>query len=510
MLRGALAAALTPLRDAGEALDEEVIAPYVDFLLAGGLDGLLALGSTGEGFLLPVEQRMRAAQLFVEAANGRLPVAVHCGAQSTWDTVELAAHAADVGADAVAVMAPPYFTLDETALLSHFGAAARACAPTPFYVYEFAARSGYAVPIPVIERLRGAAANFRGLKVSDTPWERFAPYLIEGLDVFVGPEALLPQGLAAGAAGAVSALASGSTGKAMGGVRQQFSSAAEVRLAQESIAFFEELGAAWFQQVGYLFLATTAAGLAELEERRELQAELGVPVERVDPGFVRGLAADDVVGAVFCPTDGGADPPTLPREAVRRAAELGVEVRERTDARELERDVLVIAAGAYSGEFGVELPIRPLARQLLETEPIEGLPDDLPMVIEAESGFHFRRRDDCLRIAMADDEPRWGFEETVDESVFEDRLARLAQRYPPAAGTAIARAWAGLYDMTPDAHPIIGPVGDGLYAACGFSGHGFMQSPAVGRAVAEELLRGESEIDLASYRLERFEDGTAL
>jgi sarcosine oxidase subunit beta len=305
-------------------------------------------------------------------------------------------------------------------------------------------------------------------------------------------------------------IASGSTGKAMGGVRQQFSSAAEVRLAQESIAFFEELGAAWFQQVGYLFLATTAAGLAELEERRELQAELGVPVERVDPGFVRGLAADDVVGAVFCPTDGVADPPALTREVVRRAAELGVEVRERTDARELERDVLVIAAGAYSGEFGVELPIRPLARQLLETEPIEGLPDDLPMVIEAESGFHFRRRDNCLRIAMADAVPRWGFQETVDEAVFADRLDRLAQRYPPAAGTRIARAWAGLYDMTPDAHPIIGQVGDGLYAACGFSGHGFMQSPAVGHAVAEELLRGESSLDLTPYRLERFRGETVF
>jgi sarcosine oxidase subunit beta len=305
-------------------------------------------------------------------------------------------------------------------------------------------------------------------------------------------------------------IASGSTGKAMGGVRQQFSSAAEVRLARESIAFFEELGASWFQQVGYLFLATTADGLAELEERRELQAELGVPVERVDPRFVPGLAADDVLGAVFCATDGVADPPTLTREVVRRAAELGVEVLERTDARELERDVLVIAAGAYSGEFGVELPIRPLARQLLETEPLDGLPDDLPMMIEEESGFHFRRRDDCLRIAMADAEPRWGFEETVDESVFADRLDRLAHRYPSAKGTSIARAWAGLYDMTPDAHPIIGAIGNGLYVACGFSGHGFMQSPAVGRAVAEELLHGESSLDLSPYRLARFSDGTTV
>jgi dihydrodipicolinate synthase/N-acetylneuraminate lyase len=208
MLRGALAAALTPLKDGGEARDEGAIAPYVEFLIEGGLDGLLALGTTGEGFLLPLEQRLRAGQLFVEAANGRLLVAVHCGAQSTWDTVQLAAHAADIGADGIAVMAPPYFTLDETELLAHFDAAARACAPTPFYVYEFAARSGYPVPLPVLQRLREAASNFRGLKVSDTPWERFAPYVLEGLDVFVGPEALLPQGLAAGAAGAVSALAS--------------------------------------------------------------------------------------------------------------------------------------------------------------------------------------------------------------------------------------------------------------------------------------------------------------
>ena len=257
-------------------------------------------------------------------------------------------------------------------------------------------------------------------------------------------------------------IASGSTGKAMGGVRQQFSTAAEVRLAQESIAFFEDLGAAWFQQVGYLFLATTEDGLADLEERRELQVELGVPVQRVDPHFVPGLAAGDVLGAMFCATDGVADPPALTREVVRRAAELGVDVLEHTDARELERDVLVIAAGAYSGEFGVDLPIRPLARQLLETDPIEGLPEDLPMVIEAETGFHFRRRDDCLRIAMTDAEPRWGSAETVDETVFGDRLERLAVRYPPAAGTRVARAWAGLYDMTPDAHPIIGPLDDGL------------------------------------------------
>jgi dihydrodipicolinate synthase/N-acetylneuraminate lyase len=208
MLRGAVAAALTPLRDDGEALDEETFGPYVDFLAAGGLDGVLALGTTGEGFLLPVEQRRRAAEAFVEAAEGRLAVAVHAGAQSTRDTVQLAAHAAELGADGVAVIAPPYFPLDEAELFDHLAAAARACEPTPFYVYEFAARSGYAVPLAVVERLRETAANFRGLKVSDVPWDRFEPYLVEGLDVFVGPEALIGRGVGAGAVGAVSALAS--------------------------------------------------------------------------------------------------------------------------------------------------------------------------------------------------------------------------------------------------------------------------------------------------------------
>jgi len=238
MLRGALAAAVTPLRDGGEALDEDTFAPYADFLAAGGLDGVLALGTTGEGFLLRVEQRMRAAELFVEACRGRLAVAVHAGAQSTWDTVELAAHAADIGADAVAVIAPPYFALDEAELLSHLDAAARACDPTPFYVYEFAARSGYAVPVVVLERLREAAPNFRGLKVSDVPWERFAPYLVEGLDIFVGPEALIPQGLAGGAVGAVSALGSAFPELIAGAVRDPESAdLAPVRTAVERFPF---------------------------------------------------------------------------------------------------------------------------------------------------------------------------------------------------------------------------------------------------------------------------------
>jgi len=207
MLRGALAAALTPLAEGGEALDEAAFEPYVDFLAAGGLDGLLALGTTGEGFLLPPDRRRRAAELFVEAAGDRLDVAVHCGAQSTADTVRLSAHAAEAGADAVAVIAPPYYRLDDEALAAHFEAAAAACAPTPFYVYEFERVSGYAVPLEVVARLRERVPNLAGMKVSDRPFERVRPYLVGGLDVFVGAESLLHAGLAAGARGAVSGLA---------------------------------------------------------------------------------------------------------------------------------------------------------------------------------------------------------------------------------------------------------------------------------------------------------------
>jgi glycine/D-amino acid oxidase-like deaminating enzyme len=305
-------------------------------------------------------------------------------------------------------------------------------------------------------------------------------------------------------------IASGATGKAMGGIRQQFSTEAEVRLARESIGFFEELGPPFFEQVGYLFFATTEEGLAELESRAELQRGLGVPVESADPSRIDGLKAEDVLGAVACWKDGVAEPAAVTRELVGRAARLGVDVRERTDARRIERDVLVVAAGATSPELAPSLPIRPLCRQLVEVGPVPRLPSNLPMVLEAETGFHFRRHGDRLRLAMSEPSPRWTDREEVDEELVEDWRRRLAHRYPSAAEARVDRAWAGLYDMTPDAHPIIGWVGEGVYAACGFSGHGFMQSPAVGKAVAEELLDGESSFDLMPYRLERFDGATAF
>jgi dihydrodipicolinate synthase/N-acetylneuraminate lyase len=189
-------------------VDEDAFEPLVDFYVASGLDGIMALGTSGEGILLSTSERRLVADRFLQAADGRFQVAVHCGAQTTADTVALAAHAAEAGADAVAVIGPPYFKLDPVEQRSHLVAAARACAPLPFYVYEFADTAGYAFDRSMLARLRDEADNVAGMKVSDRPWEAFERYLLDGFDIFVGPEALIHRGREAGAVGAVSALAS--------------------------------------------------------------------------------------------------------------------------------------------------------------------------------------------------------------------------------------------------------------------------------------------------------------
>jgi len=233
MLRGAIAAALTPLRDG--ALDGDAVGPYVEFLAAGGLDGVLAMGTTGEGMLFDLGERKEIASAFVDAVAGRLQVAVHAGMQTTRDTVALAEYAAAIAADAVAVIPPPYFPLDDDALFAHLAAAARACAPVPFYVYEFERASGYAVSRDVLDRLRDAAPNLAGMKVSDSPYEKFARYLDVGLDVFVGPEAFIGRGTEAGAVGAVSALASAFPERVVAAVRDRSDELASLR---ESIERF--------------------------------------------------------------------------------------------------------------------------------------------------------------------------------------------------------------------------------------------------------------------------------
>jgi dihydrodipicolinate synthase/N-acetylneuraminate lyase len=205
-ISGTVSAAVTPLRDDGRRIDEDAVAPLLQFYRDGGVDGVLAMGTTGEGVLLGPDERRRVAELVLGGADG-LRVIVHCGAQTTAETAALAAHAAESGADGVAVIAPPYFAFAPDEVLEHLAAAAAACAPVPFYVYEFAARSGYVVSVSVVEQLRERASNLVGMKVSDAPFDRVEPYLSIGLDVFIGAEALVREGLARGAVGAVSGVA---------------------------------------------------------------------------------------------------------------------------------------------------------------------------------------------------------------------------------------------------------------------------------------------------------------
>jgi dihydrodipicolinate synthase/N-acetylneuraminate lyase len=237
VLKGVLAAAVTPLQDEGAALDEEAFGAYADFLVAGGLDGILALGTTGEGILLTVEERRRVARLFLDAIAGRIQVAVHCGAQTTADTVRLAQDAAEAGAAAVAVIGPPYYPFDEESLVRHFVAAATACAPLPFYLYEFRVRTGYSLPVSAIERIRDEAPNLAGLKVSNSAFEDVQPFLIEGLDLFVGSEPLILQGLNGGAAGAVSGLAAVFPEEVVRLVRERSGDVGDLRAGLERFPF---------------------------------------------------------------------------------------------------------------------------------------------------------------------------------------------------------------------------------------------------------------------------------
>lgn len=206
-LRGVLAAALTPLRRDGEELDTDAIAPLVDLYVQAGLDGVFVGGTTGESLMLSLPERKRLAEAFVAAAGGRFPVAVHAGAQTTAATLDLITHAGESGADCVAVAPPPFFAFDEPALLTHFLAAAQACAPLPFYLYEIRQRTGYSIPLSVVQELRERVPHLAGMKVSDPTLEEVERYLASGLDVMVGAESLIKDGLARGAAGAVSGLA---------------------------------------------------------------------------------------------------------------------------------------------------------------------------------------------------------------------------------------------------------------------------------------------------------------
>ena len=343
----------------------------------------------------------------------------------------------------------------------------------------------------------------------------------------------------------------GSTGKSMGGVRAQFATPVNIEMSRYSIDFFsrfeEVVGhPADYRPHGYLFCATTAAHLDYLTANRVRQIKHGVNnVEFVTQQdiqrFVPQMKVEDLIGGTFCPTDGFVDPHSVMMGFMLRAREQGARLSLDTEVTSIETEadgnglktisrvnttrgsiatrVVVNAAGAWARAVaamaGEDLPVQPLRRQLVPTEPFAGLPQRFPMVIDMSTGFHFRREGKGILLAWNDPEETPGFKTDFDVSFVEKILTRAAERVPclAEAGVNPRRAWAGLYEMTPDHHAIIGPSPEvrGLYYVNGFSGHGVMHSPASGRITADLILNGTSSVtDFAQLSVSRFNEGRLL
>jgi sarcosine oxidase subunit beta len=369
----------------------------------------------------------------------------------------------------------------------------------------------------------------------------------------------------------------GSTGKSMGGVRAQFSTPVNIQMSKYSIDFFSKFDEvvghpADYRAHGYLFCATNENHLAYLKANRERQNALGVTnVEWVSPEdivkMVPQLRVDDILGGTFCPTDGFVDPHSVMMGFMLAAREKGVRLWLDTTvtgiqlgsgsadassafggkdasskviagrvpalpAQEARRvsgvqttrgfvstHVVVNAAGAWAAEIAkmasAELPVEPLRRQLVPTEPFDRLPQKFPMVIDMSTGFHFRREGKGILLAWNDPNETPGFKTEFDPTFVEKILTHAASRVPVLAEAEVnpRRAWAGLYEMTPDHHAIIGPSPhvEGLYFVNGFSGHGVMHSPASGKVAADLILQGHSDlIDAKQLSVERFAAGRLL
>ena len=328
----------------------------------------------------------------------------------------------------------------------------------------------------------------------------------------------------------------GSTAKAAGGIRAQFSSAINIELSRLSIERFErfpeEMGVpVAFTQAGYLWMATAPEHLRIFEANAALQRRHGLSIEVLDRAGVAAKApyarTDDVLGGVFHARDGYASPADYVMGYQKRAKELGVtflfgeEVtgREgrtlRTKGGSLAAEHVVIAAGAYSGRLGqllgIDIPVKPVRRQCFVTEPMPEFPHPIPMTVDYGTGVYLHSESGGLLIGKADQDEPPSFNENADYG-FLEKVAELAMGRVPALENARIRAgWGGLYEVTPDNHPVIGAAGEpGWWVACGFSGHGVMHAPATGLLLSELLLTGRSSLDLSCLRLSRFKEGKPM
>ena len=332
-------------------------------------------------------------------------------------------------------------------------------------------------------------------------------------------------------------LGSGSTGRCAGGFRCQFSTEINVRLSLLSVprilAFQDELD--WpvdVHQDGYLFLLTGPEEVDAFRKSIAFQNSLGAPSEFLEPGEIAHIAPhvslDGVLAGAYCSQDGIADPNGMTQGYANAARRLGVEIRTdiaatgiRSSRGRLEgvettegyvpAGAVVNAAGPHARDVaswaGVDLPVHPERRHVYTTFPFAQAPASHLMVIDFTTTFYFHRESGGILMGMADPNEPPSFNLAVNPDFLERVLEIGLKRYPDMAGAGINRAWAGLYEMSPDAHPILGkvPEPEGLYLANGFSGHGFQHAPAVGKLLAEEMLLGSARtLDIAPLRLDRF------
>jgi sarcosine oxidase subunit beta len=332
---------------------------------------------------------------------------------------------------------------------------------------------------------------------------------------------------------------SGATSKCNGGVRLQFSDGLNVRFSLEAMQVFEgfrdEFGVdPDFRQYGYLFLITDESDLARFRDMHTLQHSLGVPVQMLSPDDVRhlvpALEIGGILGASYCARDGFADPHAVIHAIARRALSMGVQILEgslviginiegnrvqgvRTQADTVAGRWVVNAGGPWSGMVGhlagVDIPVQPHRRSQFITAPFDGVADPMPLVIESGVGFSFRKEGPGVLMGMTKPEPPGRFDESVDWEWLPSVVERAMRWMPALADARIARGYAGLYDLSPDRHAIVGPVAklEGFLCCTGFSGHGFMHGLPAGRLVAEWILDGQPSLDLSPLSPERFRRG---
>jgi sarcosine oxidase subunit beta len=333
----------------------------------------------------------------------------------------------------------------------------------------------------------------------------------------------------------------GSTGKSMGGVRAQFSTPVNIQMSLYSIPFyakFEEVVGhpADYRPQGYLFLATKDSHLAYLRDNFERQEKLGLKTARLLPAdeiraMLPQLRSDDILGGSFCSTDGFVDPYSAMNGFMAGATEQGATLWKQAEVTAITRDqcgaftvtttrgpvatrTVVNAAGAWAAQvaklLGVDLPVEPLRRMLVPSEPFSDFPHTSPMIIDMSTGFHFRPEGRGFLLAWNDPEETPGYKTDFEPSFIEKILVHAASRVPAFENLPVnpKRAWAGLYEMTPDHHCILGPVAavPGFFLANGFSGHGVMHSPATGKILADLMLQGKTNVvdDVSVLAFERF------